>query len=76
MEKNCLAETDQIHLLILLGIQLSYIHQTIVDYLHLTHIYIRDYTLETIYLFLTHEMNRSEEIKNVTFSYLFSLLFI
>ena len=42
MEKNCLAETDQIHL-ILLGIQLNYIHQTIVDYLHLTHIYIRDY---------------------------------
>lgn len=43
MEKNCLAETDQIHLPILLGIQLNYIHQTIVDYLHLTHIYIRDY---------------------------------
>lgn len=75
MEKNCLAETDQIHL-ILLGIQLNYIHQTIVDYLHLTHIYIRDYTLEIIYLFLTHEMNRSEEIKNVTFLYFFSLLFV
>lgn len=43
MEKNCLAETDQIPLLILLGIQLNYIHQTIIDYLHLTHIYIRDY---------------------------------
>lgn len=40
MEKFCLAETDQMHLLILLGMQLNYIHQTIVDYLHLTHIYI------------------------------------
>lgn len=70
MEKICLAETDQMHLLILLGMQLNYIHQTIVDYLHLTHIYI---TLPNF----THEMNRSKAIKNVRFSvFVFSLLFV